>query len=86
MSIELQAMKVLDREIERYFEGNGSVPTSLVSLLKATHDMIMKRTRATLGIGDDGKSAREMLVEVRQLVSELEQAVQKENEMETYDA
>jgi hypothetical protein len=82
MSIELQAMKVLEREMDRYLESQVPVPSSLVQLLKATHDMIMKRCKSTLGLTDDGKTPREMLVEVRQLASELEQAVERENSLE----
>lgn len=81
--IETTALKLLEDEVARHREHNLPVSNALVSLLKATHEMIFKRLKASLGNNaEEPRSPREMLVELEQFKSELQQLVRQENEME----
>lgn len=81
--VERQALEVLRKEYERYMESQALTP-SFVSLLKATHEMVMKGAKQRAGIVTDGKSPREILVELEQLVVEFRQIVEQENEMQEH--
>jgi hypothetical protein len=76
--IERQALEILRIEFEKYQDSQILTP-SLVQLIKATHDMVMKRVAST-GI-DPSRSPREVLVELEQLTSEVRMMVEQENEM-----
>lgn len=78
--VERQALDVLRKEVERYYE-NQTLTPSFVALLKATHEMVLKGAKQRGGIATDGKSPREILVELEQLVVEFREIVQQENEL-----
>jgi hypothetical protein len=78
--VERQALAVLDKEIQRYHESQTLTP-SLVQLMKNTHEMVLKGAKQRGGIATDGKSPREILVELEQLVVEFREIVQQENEL-----
>lgn len=78
--VERQALEVLRKEFEKYSETQTLTP-SFVSLLKATHEMVMKGAKQRAGILTDGKSPREVLVELEQLCVEFRELVQQENEL-----
>lgn len=79
--IEMQALRLLDEELERHRAMNVPVTNALVALLRTTHEMIFKRLKAQ-GIGsDEPMSPREMLVQLEQFKSELQQLVRHENEL-----
>lgn len=79
--IERQALEVLRVEFEKYQETQVLTP-SFVQLMKATHEMVMKRVKGSTGI-DTSRSPREILVELEQLTSEVRTIVDQENEMES---
>jgi hypothetical protein len=79
--VERQALEVLSKEFARYQESQTLTP-SFVQLLKATHEMVLKGARERVGLDTAGKSPREVLVELEQLVVEFRQIVEQENEME----
>lgn len=78
-AIERSALDVLRTEHDRYMETQTLTP-AFVSLLKATHDMVMKGAKQRAGILTDGKSPRDVLVELQQLVIEFQMLVDQENE------
>ncbi len=78
--VERQALEVRRREFEKYLQDQTLTP-SFVQLLKATHDMVMKGAKERVGLDTAGKSPREVLVELEQLVVEFRQLVDQENEM-----
>ncbi len=78
--IEMTALKLLEEEVQRHRESGLAISQPLVSLLKATHEMIFKRLKASLGTAEEPRSPREMLVELEQFKSELTQLVRTENE------
>lgn len=79
--IERQALEVLRTEFEKYQQSQVLTP-SYVSLMKATYEMVMKGAAHRAGIDTSKKSPREILVELQQLVSEFQQIVDQENELE----
>ena len=78
--IEMTALKLLEEEVQRHRDAGVAISQPLVSLLKATHEMIFKRLKASLGTAEEPRSPREMLVELEQFKSELQQLVRTENE------
>jgi len=78
--VERQALDVLRKEYERYLESQNLTP-SFVSLLKATHEMLLKGAKQRVGLDVGNRSPREVLVELEQLVTEFRQIVDQENEM-----
>lgn len=79
--VERQALEVLSKEFAKYQEGQVLTP-SFVQLLKATHEMVLKGAKERVGLDTAGKSPREVLVELEQLVVEFRQLVDMENESE----
>lgn len=78
-AIERSALEVLRTEHDKYTESQVLTP-AFVSLLRATHDMVMKGAKQRAGIMTEGKSPREVLVELEQLCVEFRMLVDQENE------
>lgn len=78
--VERQALDVLAKEYAKYQETQTLTP-SFVALMKNTHEMVLKGAKQRAGIETDGRSPREILVELEQLVVEFRQIVDQENEM-----
>ncbi len=79
--VERQALAVLEKEFEKYKSEQVLTP-SFVQLMKATHEMVLKGAKERVGLDTAGKSPREVLVELEQLVVEFRQLVDQENEMD----
>jgi hypothetical protein len=79
--VERQALEVLRKEFEKYQQEQVLTP-SFVQLMKATHEMVLKGAKERVGLDTAGKSPREVLVELEQLVVEFRQLVDQENEMD----
>lgn len=78
--VERQALSVLRVEFEKYAQTQILTP-SFVSLMKATHEMLIKGASKRAGIDTANKNPREILVELQQLVSEFQELVDQENEL-----
>lgn len=79
--VERQALEVLRVEMEKYRQEQQLTP-SLVQLLRATHEMLMRGAKSRAGVDTANKSPREILVELDQLREEFRQLVEQENEMD----
>jgi hypothetical protein len=79
--IERNALEVVRIEVEKYLRDQNLTP-SFVALLRNTHEMLMKGAKSRAGIDTSGKSPREILVELQQLVVEFQMLVDQENEMQ----
>ena len=78
--VERQALEVCAKEFAKYQESQTLTP-SFVQLMKATHEMVLKGAKERVGLDTAGKSPREVLVELEQLVVEFRQLVDQENEL-----
>ena len=80
--VERHALDILRKECERY-ELTQQLTPSLVALLRNTHEMLLKGAKSRAGVDTAGKSPREILVELQQLVVEFQQLVDQENELQS---
>lgn len=78
--VERQALEVLRVEYDKYQASQVLTPP-FVALIRNTHEMLLKGAKSRAGIDTSGKSPREILVELQQLVVEFQMLVDQENEM-----